>query len=64
MSRLPRFHRAAKIAPIGLTERDCENIRLIHRHRLWHLHQLVALIGGNILDFIAKKNGLRPQKKI
>ena len=47
MSRLPRFERATKIAPIILTERDHQIIRLIHRHRFLRSHQIVALIGGS-----------------
>ena len=47
MSRLPRFQRVATVAPIQLTERDHEIIRLIHRHRFLRSHQIVALIGGS-----------------
>ena len=47
MSRLPRFQRAAKVAPIRLTERDRKIIRLIHRHRFLRSHQIFALIGGS-----------------
>ena len=47
MSPLPRFERVAKVAPIKLTERDNEIIRLIHRHRFLRSHQIVALIGGS-----------------
>ncbi len=45
-SRLPRFKRAA-IAPIQLTERDREIIRLVHRHRFLRSSHLVALMGGS-----------------
>ena len=47
MSRLPRFKRVAKVAPIRLTERDHKIIRLIHRHRFLRSHQIIALIGGS-----------------
>lgn len=47
MSRLPRFKRVTKVAPIQLTERDHEIIRLIHRHRFLRSHQIIALIGGS-----------------
>lgn len=47
MSRLPRFQRANNVAPIQLTERDHEIIRLIHRHRFLRSHQIIALIGGS-----------------
>ena len=47
MSRLPRFQRIASVAPIRLTERDHEIIRLIHRHRFLRSHQIIALIGGS-----------------
>ena len=47
MTRLPRFERVAKVAPIKLTDRDHEIIRLIHRHRFLRSHQIIALIGGS-----------------
>jgi DNA-binding Lrp family transcriptional regulator len=47
MSRLPRFKRVATVAPIHLTKRDREIIRLIHRHRFLRSHQIIALIGGS-----------------
>jgi Replication-relaxation len=42
--RLPRFKRAPTIAPIQLTERDREIIRLVHRHRFLRSPQIVALM--------------------
>lgn len=45
--RLPRFERAATVAPMQLTERDHQIIRLIHRHRFLRSHHIVALIGGS-----------------
>jgi len=47
MSRLPRFQRVTTVAPIRLTERDHQIIRLIHRHRFLRFHQIAALIGGS-----------------
>jgi hypothetical protein len=47
MSRLPWFKRVATVAPIQLTERDHDIIRLIHRHRFLRSHQIIALIGGS-----------------
>ena len=48
MSRLPRFERVAKVAPIRLTERDQKIIWLIHRHRFLRSHQIIALLGGSV----------------
>lgn len=47
MSRLPRFKRVATVAPIRLTARDHDILRLIHRHRFLRSHQIIALIGGS-----------------
>ena len=47
MPRLPRFRRIPTVAPISLTERDHEIIRLVHRHRFLRSHQIIALIGGS-----------------
>jgi DNA-binding Lrp family transcriptional regulator len=46
-SRLPRFKRASTVAPIRLTERDRQIIRLVHRHRFLRSSQILALIGGS-----------------
>jgi hypothetical protein len=46
--RLPRFRRVAPVAPIQLTARDHEILRLIHRHRFLRSHQIIALIGGSV----------------
>src|SRR5665213_199395 len=46
-NRLPRFKRAATVAPIQLTERDRAIIRLIHRHRFLRSHHIAALLGGS-----------------
>ncbi|MDB6027890.1 MAG: hypothetical protein JWM68_4113 [Verrucomicrobiales bacterium] len=45
--RLPRFQRAPSVAPIQLTERDHEIIRLVHRHRLLRSQQIISLINGS-----------------
>jgi Replication-relaxation len=42
--RLPRFKRAHAVAPMQLTARDREIIRLVHRHRFLRSQQIVALI--------------------
>ena len=47
MPRLPRFERIAQVAPIKLTERDHNIIRLIHRHRFLRSNQIIALLGGS-----------------
>ena len=47
MPRLPRFQRVAMVAPIRLTQRDHQIIRLIHRHRFLRSHQIIALLGGS-----------------
>jgi hypothetical protein len=47
MSRLPRFQRVATFAPIQLTERDHDLLRLVHRHRFLRSHQIIALIDGS-----------------
>jgi DNA-binding Lrp family transcriptional regulator len=46
-SRLPRFKRAPTVAPIQLTDRDRNIIRLIHRHRFLRSPHIVALVGGS-----------------
>jgi DNA-binding Lrp family transcriptional regulator len=43
--RLPRFTRVAGIAPIELTERDREILRLVHRHRFLRSSHIVQLLG-------------------
>ena len=45
--RLPRFKRVPPVAPMQLTERDREIIRLVHRHRFLRSHQIMALLGGS-----------------
>jgi len=43
----PRFRRVDTVAPIQLTERDREIIRLVHRHRFLCSQRIVALVGGS-----------------
>ena len=45
--RLPRFRRGPAVAPIQLTERDHDIIRLVHRHRFLRSRQIAALLGGS-----------------
>jgi len=45
--RLPRFNRAPSVAPIQLTERDREIIRLVHRYRFLRSAQITALMADN-----------------
>src|ERR1043165_1446648 len=45
--RLPRFKRSSAIAPLHLTERDRQIIRLIHRHRFLRSSQILTLVGGS-----------------
>ena len=46
-SRFPRFKRASTVAPMRLTPRDHQIIRLIHRHRFLRSSQIAALLGGS-----------------
>jgi hypothetical protein len=41
--RLPRFRRVLPVAPLKLTERDRNLIRLVHRHRFLRSQQIIAL---------------------
>jgi len=45
--RLPRFKRTTSVAPMQLTERDREIIRLVYRHRFLRSLQIMALIDGS-----------------
>jgi hypothetical protein len=53
-SRLPRFKRTSAIAPIHLTERDYDIIRLVHRHRFLRSSHIVALVGGSSQQFLRR----------
>ena len=46
-SRLPRFKRSSAVAPLHLTERDRQIIRLVYRHRFLLSQQIIALVGGS-----------------
>jgi hypothetical protein len=46
-SRLPRFSRSSNVAPFRLTERDCDIIRTVNRHRFLRSSHIVALLGGS-----------------
>jgi hypothetical protein len=46
-AHLPRFKRDPTLAPIQLTERDREIIRLIHRHRFLRSFHVVSLANGS-----------------
>jgi DNA-binding Lrp family transcriptional regulator len=46
-NRLSRFSRALSIAPMQLTERDREIIRLVQRHRFLRSSHIIAFIGGS-----------------
>ncbi|MDR3548179.1 MAG: replication-relaxation family protein [Candidatus Pacebacteria bacterium] len=50
----PRFSRLATIAPIELTDRDRDIIRLVHRHRFLRSHQIVALVGGSAQQVVRR----------
>jgi hypothetical protein len=46
-SRLPRFKRATAVASMQLEQRDCQIIRLIHRHRFLRSDHIVSFMGGS-----------------
>jgi hypothetical protein len=46
-SRLPRFRRNPIVAPMQLEERDCQIIRLLHRHRFLRSDHIVSFMGGS-----------------
>lgn len=45
--RLPRFKRASTIAPLQLTERDQQIIRLVHHHQFLRSSHITSLLGGS-----------------
>ncbi len=57
-SRLPRFKRAPTVAPIQLTERDRQIIRLVHRHRFLRSPHIVALLGGSTQQVLRRLKSL------
>jgi len=52
--RLPRFKRALAVAPIQLTERDREILRLISRHRFLRSPQIAALLADPSLQLLRR----------
>ena len=46
-SRLPRFQRASSVASIQLTQRDCQIVRLVYRHRFLRSSHIVSLLDGS-----------------
>lgn len=46
-SRLPRFNRVVPVAPMQLTDRDHEIIRLVNQHRFLPSSHICSLIGGS-----------------
>lgn len=46
-ARLPRFTRASPVAPVELTGRDRNIIRLVHQHRFLRSSHIVQLLGGS-----------------
>jgi hypothetical protein len=46
-SRLPRFNRTSIVATMQLEERDCDIIRLVHRHRFLRSDHIVSFMGGS-----------------
>jgi hypothetical protein len=47
LHRLPRFKRASVVAPIQITERDRDIIRLVQRHRFLRSPQVAALLADH-----------------
>jgi len=45
--RHPRFRRAENFAPIELTARDAEILRMVNRHRFLRSHQIADLVTGS-----------------
>jgi hypothetical protein len=46
-TRLARFKRCTQIAPMQITDRDREIVRLVHRYRFLRSSDIVSLIGGS-----------------
>jgi DNA-binding Lrp family transcriptional regulator len=46
-SRHPRFRRQDKFAPMEVTVRDTEILRMVNRHRFLRSHQITDLVGGS-----------------
>ncbi len=52
--RLPRFERVPTVPPIELTERDCQIIRLVNRHRFLHSSHITSLVDGNAQQIVRR----------
>lgn len=52
--RLPRFKRGALVAPMQLTERDHDIIRLVHQHRFLRSWQIASLIGSSTQQLLRR----------
>jgi Replication-relaxation len=57
-SRFPRFKRADAVIPMTLTERDCEVIRLVNRHRFLRSWQIIALVAGSRQQLLRRLKSL------
>ena len=53
-SRLPRFKRVARVAPMQLTGRDRDIIRLAHRYRFLRSSHIVALVDGSTQQLLRR----------
>ena len=53
-SRLPRFKRASVVAPIQITERDREIIRLVYRYRFLRSPQIVAFLADSTQQLLRR----------
>lgn len=45
--RHPRFRRADNFAPMEMTTRDTEILRMVNRHRFLRSHQITDLVGSS-----------------
>ena len=45
--RHPRFRRADNFAPMQMTARDMEILRIVNRNRFLRSHQIADLVGGS-----------------
>ena len=45
--RLPRFTRASAVAPLLITSRDREIIRMVHQHRFLRSSHIISLVSGS-----------------
>ena len=57
-SRLPRFQRVTPVAPMQLTERDRNIIRLVYRHRFLSSPQITAFIAGSPQQLLRRLQSL------